>query len=70
MSVQTSDGIVHLVMINETKYEYGRTACRLDFVHQGRAVPSETVYAVVTVVGVPNPFSCLYCAIAPPYGSR
>lgn len=59
------DGLVHLVIVEESKYEYGLTACRRDFVlHE--AVDGMLDRDVMPTARSTAPHTCLYCAIAPP----
>jgi hypothetical protein len=66
MNAQTDDGLVHLVVVFETKYEYGLTACRRDFVW----TEGERWFAqerdVAYVERTPEPVTCLYCSIERP----
>jgi hypothetical protein len=59
------DGLVHLVRVPETKYEYGLTACRRDFAHHNDPVRF-LERDILPIKPTTTPFTCLYCAIAPP----
>jgi hypothetical protein len=70
VNAQADDGIVHLVIVTETKYEYGLTACRRDFVWAEGERWFAQERAVDYVEKTTNPFTCIYCAVAEPWGWR
>jgi hypothetical protein len=61
----TFDHLVHLVIVKESKYEYGLTACGWDFMqHDDREQFIER--DVMPTRPTTAPYTCFHCAIAPP----
>jgi hypothetical protein len=59
------DNLIHLVIVEESKFEYGLTACHRDFAQHGdreRFLERDVMPTKQTTA----PYTCLYCAIAPP----